>query len=238
VRVAALYDVHGNLPALEAVLDDVEHASVDAVVCGGDLVAGPFPAEVLDRLAARPSVRYLRGNADRSVLERDDASPEALWCAERLGRDRLEAIASWPTTVRLTVDGLGPVLFCHATPRSDESLFTRITPEADVLELFGPVETDLVVCGHTHVQFDRTLPGGLRIVNAGSVGMPYEGRPGAFWALLGPDVELRRTEYDVDAAVASIRAGGSPAAGRVVEWLSDSYDPEEVTAYWESRRGA
>jgi predicted phosphodiesterase len=238
VRVAALYDIHGNLPALEAVLEEVESEPVAAIVCGGDLVAGPFPAEVFDRLAALSSVRYLRGNADRSVLEPDEEPPEAPWCAERLGCHRLDAIAAWPGTVRMDVAGLGRVLFCHATPGSDEPIFTRITPEDAVGELLGPVDADVVVCGHTHIQFDRRLPNGLRVVNAGSVGMPYEGRPGAFWALLGPDVEFRRTGYDIEEAATSIRAVGYPAAERRIEWLTEPPDPEEVTAYWESQRGA
>jgi putative phosphoesterase len=238
VRVAALYDIHGNLPALEAVLEEVERESVDAIVSGGDVVSGPFPAEVFDRLTAVPPVYYVRGNADRSVLTGAEAELEAAWCAERLGHERLEMVAAWPPTVSLDIAGLGRVLFCHATPQSDELIFTRITPDDAVLDLLGPVDADLVVCGHTHVQFDRRLTDDLRIVNAGSVGMPYEGRSGGFWALLGPDVELRHTDYDVEQAVASIRAVGSPAAERLIEWLSEPYDPDEVTAYWESRRGS
>ena len=238
MRVAALYDVHGNLPALEAVLADVEQERVETIVSGGDLVLGPYPVEVFERLAALPCVRYVHGNADRSLLENRESSLEDAWCAERLGHARFDAIGSWPSTVELEIDGLGRVLFCHATPLSDEPIFTRITPAAEVVELFGSVDADLVVCGHTHIQFDRTVADGLRVVNAGSVGMPYEGRPGAFWALLGPGVELRRTEYDVAQAVTAIRGIESPASGRLVEWLLESPDPDEVTAYWESRRGA
>ena len=105
------------------------------------------------------------------------------------------------------------MLFCHAVPSSDDPIFTRITPDDDVVELVGRTDANVLVVGHTHVQFDRMLPTGLRVVNAGSVGMPYEGRRGAFWALLGPDVELRRPEYDVEAAAALVRES-APRARR------------------------
>ena len=111
----------------------------------------------------------------------------------------------------MDVDGLGPVLFCHGSPRSDEEILTRISSEERVAAACAGVEEALVVCGHTHVQFDREVAG-TRLVNAGSVGMPYEAEPGAYWALLGPDVELRRTAYDLEAAAAAIRATGFPGA--------------------------
>ena len=109
----------------------------------------------------------------------------------------------------------------------------------DVARLFETVDADVVVCGHTHIQYDRTLSDGLRIVNPGSVGMPYEGTHGAFWALLGPDVELRRTEYDVDAAVAAMRMRGAPdAEEQLIKPLLEPPDPEATSAYFESLRGA
>ena len=111
----------------------------------------------------------------------------------------------------MTVDGLGRVLFCHGSPRSDEEILTRISSEERVAAACAGVEEATVVCGHTHVQFDRDVAG-KRLVNAGSVGMPYEAQPGAYWALLGPDVELRRTAYDLEAAAAAIRATGFPGA--------------------------
>jgi putative phosphoesterase len=239
VRVATLADIHGNLPALEAVLAEVEREGVDGVVVCGDVVGGPFPTEVLDRLTALPKVHFLHGNADRFVVEGTDEYGQN-WAAERLrlGRERVAAIASWPTIVELEVDGLGRTLFCHAVPSADEPIFTRITPDEDVVALLGDVEADALVCGHTHVQFDRRLTTGLRVVNAGSVGMPYEGRPGAYWALLGPVVELRQTEYDTDAAVASIRAARADADEQLVGYLLEPPDPDETSAFFESQRGA
>lgn len=237
MRVAALSDIHGNLPALEVVLAEVEAEGLDAIVCGGDLVGGPFSAEVFDRLTSLPTVRFVRGNADRLVVEGVDEHGHD-WNTERLvlGDARIATIASWPLTVELDIDGLGPTIFCHAIPTADEPIFTRITPDEDVVELIGDVEANLLVCGHTHVQFDRQLPSGVRVVNAGSIGMPYEGRRGAFWALLGPDVELRHTEYDVEAAAATIRGLDSPTNDQLIGWLLDPPDPEETSAYFEGQR--
>ncbi len=126
---------------------------------------------------------------------------------------RRDSVAAWPLTLRARGRGLGRVLVCHSTPTSDDPIYTRITPEDDAArQLLGPVDADVLVCGHTHMQYDRTLTNGLRIVNPGSVGMPYEGKRGAFWALLGADVEFRRTEYDVEAAVAAIGATERPTS--------------------------
>jgi diadenosine tetraphosphatase ApaH/serine/threonine PP2A family protein phosphatase len=128
--------------------------------------------------------------------------------ARRLPADHLSALAEWPSTLRLEVSGLGPVLFCHATPRSDSEIFTLRTPEDRLRPLFEGTGAAVVVCGHTHMPFDRTV-GRVRVVNAGSVGMPF-GAPGASWALLGPDVTLRHTTYDVRVAAERLRATGYP----------------------------
>jgi len=238
VRVAALNDIEGNLAALEAVLAEAERAGVDAVVCGGDVVTGPFPAEVLDRLTSLADVRFLRGNLERLVLE-GAAEYGRDWNAERLrlGDARLAEIASWPLTVELEIDGLGRAVFCHAIPTADEPIFTRISPDDVVAALIGDVAADIVVCGHTHMQFDRILPSGLRAVNAGSVGAPFERPRGAYWALLGPAVELRRTDYDVDAAVASIRSAGAAFDEKLLGQLLEPPDRDETTARFEAARG-
>jgi putative phosphoesterase len=238
-RVAVVSDIHGNLPALEAVLGEIEAESVDAVMCCGDTLGGPFPVEVFERLAVLPDVRYVRGNADRFVLEGTDEFGED-WAAERerMGEERLAAAATWPLTQALEIDGLGRTLFFHAIPTADEPIFTKITPDEDVAQLIGDVDAHLAVVGHTHVQFDRTLANGLRIVNGGSVGMPYEGRPGAYWALLGPGVELRRTEYDVEAAVADMRANGAPRPEDQLRLLLEPPDPDEATSFFENQRAS
>jgi len=236
MRVAALNDIHGNVQALEAVLGDVEREGVDVIVVGGDVVSGHAPTETLDALEALGErVLFLRGNADRGVLEAEnDASS---WCLDQLGEARAARVAAWPQTVSVTVDGLGSVLFCHATPRSDEEVVTRITPEAQVAETLEGVDEALVVCGHTHIQYDRPI-GGRRLVCAGSVGWPYEGKPGAFWLLLGLDVSHRRTEYDVRGAVEAIRASGYPNRDDVTEFLLEPPDPDETSRFFEGLRGA
>lgn len=237
MRVAALSDIHGNLPALEAVLAVVEREEVDAIVVAGDSVSGPWPSEVFDLLVA-VGARIVRGNADRleEVMRHD--SHLGAWTADHLGAARLATVAEWPLTLELDVDGLGTVLVCHATPGSDEPIYTRITPDDEVVALLGPVAAPVLICGHTHMQYDRTLSNGLRLVNSGSVGMPYEGRRGAFWALLGPDVEFRHTEYDVEATVGSIRALGAPVEEQMLELLVNPLDSDTATAEFEKVRGA
>jgi predicted phosphodiesterase len=225
-RVAAIYDIHGNLPALEAVLDEIRGAHVDALVVGGDVVPGPMPREAIARLLALDTpVHFLRGNGDREVLARmrgieTGTVPAAFrnviqWNADQLPADYEAVLDCWPPTVRLSVAGAGNVLFCHGTPTSDTQIFTRLTPDERVLALLEGVSDPLIVCGHTHMQFDRHV-GSTRVVNAGSVGMPY-GEPGAYWLLLGEGVELRRTEYDLAAAARRLRGSACPQAEYFVE---------------------
>jgi predicted phosphodiesterase len=231
--LAALYDVHGNLPALEAVLGDVDRLGVDEIVCGGDLVAGPLPSECLALLRER-GARFLMGNADRFVLER---SGEDAWAHERLSEAERAEVAAWPASVELDVDGLGRVLFCHGSPRSDEEILTAATPDDVAAAAVAGADADVVVGGHTHQQYDRIV-GDVRLVNAGSVGLPYEGRPGAFWALFGPDVELRRSDYDVRRAADALEATGFPRLREyLVPSLLESISREEVTAQHERNAG-
>ncbi len=234
MRVAALADIHGNVHALDAVLADPRLAAADRIVVLGDVVAGTFPVETLDRLEALGDrVRILHGNADRIVLH--DEGEEPGWVRDLLGAERLEAVSSWPATFAVDVAGLGPVRCCHAVPDDDEKLLTRLTPEADFDAALAGIAERVVIGGHTHVQFDRQV-GDRRYVNAGSVGRPYEGRPGAYWALLGPDVELVRTEYDVEAAARAVLASGQPRRAEVAETLLQPPDADETTAYWEEAR--
>ena len=225
LRVAALYDIHGNLPALEAVLDEVAVARVDAIVVGGDVLPGPMPIECLDRLFdTRLATYFIHGNGESAALqilrgEVPEKVPEAFrpavqWSAERLPDEYRTAVAGWPPTLRLEIEGLGEVFFCHATARNDTELVTRLSPDARVLEVFPELKSSVAVCGHTHMQFDRTV-GSLRVVNAGSVGMPF-GEPGAHWLSLGPDVEFRRTSYDLEAAAAHLRTSAFPGVADFV----------------------
>lgn len=226
MSVAALYDIHGNLPALDAVLAEVERESVDAVVVGGDVASGPMPAETLERLRVRgDTVRFVRGNADRVLDFEGEPGPDLelwkrsrLWVAERLGEESLSFLNELPLDVVLDVDGLGAIRFCHGAPRSDVEAITRLTPDHRLRALLAGVEERVVVCGHTHVQFDRELDG-IRVVNAGSVGAPYEAEPGAYWLLLGEEIEARRTPYDVDEALRRILATGFPRAEDFVREL-------------------
>jgi putative phosphoesterase len=187
--VATLYDIHGNLEALEAVLAEVPQDAT--IVVGGDVCAGgSHPSETLERLRGLGDrVLWLRGNADRELKPGEPglAPPGVLDpTREALTGEQIEFLYANPPTVRI-----GRTLYCHATPRNDLDIFTARTPEEQIAFIFEDVDADVVVCGHTHVQFDRTIAG-RRVVNSGSVGSPYEDEPGAYWTL---DLEPRRTEY-------------------------------------------
>ena len=216
-----LDDIHGNLPALEAVLDEIRAARVDRIVVGGDVLPGPMPHETIARLLALDiPVQFIHGNGDRVVRAQMNGQepaevPEQFrdiirWTAAQLSREDEQLVAAWPLTLRVQIPPLGDVLFCHATPRNDVEIFTRLTPEERLRPIFDAVNAPLVVCGHTHMQFDRRV-GTTRVVNAGSVGMPFQDA-GAYWLLLGPDVQLRRTTYDLEKAAAMVRRTSYPQA--------------------------
>jgi predicted phosphodiesterase len=234
MKVAALYDIHGNLPALEAVLAEVPDDA--AIVSGGDLFSGPMPSETLGRIRDLGSrVSFIRGNADRDLgpyEERWRARYE--WMLAQVKPNEWALAENWPPTLTLEIDGLGQTLFCHGTPRSDLEAITAITSAERLREILADVAQPTVVCGHTHHQFDRRIDG-TRVVNAGSVGMPYEGRPGAYWALLGPDVEFRRTEYDLEAAADAIRATSYPEPEERIELLTSPHTAEEAADVLEQR---
>jgi predicted phosphodiesterase len=232
MRVAALYDIHGNLPALDAVLEDVREANVDQIVVGGDVVPGPMPLETLRRLLDLDlPARFIHGNGELAILAQMAATrtrsvtywgttsgvrpPDSIvetyrWTAAKLGPEFEPVLARWPKTLKFEIDGLGQVLFCHSTPRSETEVFTRLTPEDRLLPVFEGLQAPIVVCGHTHMQFDRRI-GKTRVVNAGSVGMPF-GEPGAYWLLLGPDIQLRHTVYDLAKAAERIGTTSYPGA--------------------------
>jgi predicted phosphodiesterase len=232
MRVAALYDIHANLPALEAVLAEVRAEQVDLVVIGGDVVPGPMTRATLSEvLHLDIPTRFIHGNGELAVLAQINAPdpgavtywgttggaelPESFreilrWTARQVRPDYTRVLASWPKTIRLDVPGLGEVLFCHGTPQSETDAFTRLTPEDALAPVFAGVDAAVVVCGHTHMQFDRKI-GATRVVNAGSVGMPF-GRTGADWLMLGPDVQLRHTAYDLSLAAERVRETSYPLA--------------------------
>lgn len=221
MRVAAVYDIHGNLPALEAVLKEVQAVAVDLVVVGGDILPGPMPRETLECLLNLDvPVKFIQGNCEIDALAEMNG-PGALrcpeqfreilrWSAQQLFPEYEQFVAGWPKTLRMEVGGLGAVLFCHATPRDDNEIFTRLTPDERLLPIFQKLDVVMVVCGHTHMQFDRMI-GNIRVVNAGSVGMPF-GEPGADWLLLDGDVQLKHTTYNLGEAAARIQQTNYPQA--------------------------
>jgi putative phosphoesterase len=206
VRIAALYDIHGNLPALDAVLAETERERVDLIVGVGDFVMGPMPRETLERLATLGDrARFIRGNAEREVLQRSRGALPAEDQDIRAGRP----------------------------PEVAAQLATRTTPEGRVRPALEGVSARTVVCGHTHVQYSRRV-GTIGLVNAGAVGMPYEGVPGAFWALLGPGVTLRRTAYDFEEAAQQISASAFPHARQFAERsILHPFDPDYATNTFE-----
>jgi predicted phosphodiesterase len=232
--VAVVSDVHGNAVALEAVLAEVRSEAPDIVVFGGDLTWGPMPRETLDLVAELdvPAV-FVRGNAERSLLEsQDEPSERARWMRRQHTLGDLAFLATFVENVAFDIAGLGPTRFCHGSPRSDEELVTPRTPEVRIREMTASISEGVLVTAHTHLQFDRRVAG-IRSVNAGSVGMPYEDRRGAFWALLGPDVDFRRTEYSLDRAVEAYRATDDPLNDQMIEILLTPPTRDEVIEHAE-----
>jgi putative phosphoesterase len=236
-RVAVVSDVHTNVAALTAVLADIDAADVDLVVSCGDLTWGSHPDQtiaLMRGLGAR--ALFIRGNGERAVLEisggrRTAGSPREAWVPARHSGSSLEFVAAIPFSVVIEITGLGPVRFCHGSPRSDTELVTPATPGERFAELCAGVDEQVLVTGHTHLQFDRRVAG-RRSVNPGSVGLPYhEGEPGtAYWALLGPDVTLRQTRYDVTAALEAGAGCGDPAAETIAGLLMSPPSPGQIMA--------
>ena len=236
MRVACLYDIHGNLPALEAVVADVRASRAERVVVGGDVLPGPMPRESLDLLYSLDiPTDFIVGNGDRAAREARRGAMDPLvpaffhdamnWTAAQLSDADDRAIEQWPLTLELSIEGIGRVFFCHATPRSDTEIFLKTTPDDKLRPIFDSLGVQLVVCGHTHMQFDRVV-GRTRIINAGSIGMPFQDA-GAYWAMLGPDVKLRRTAYDLSHAANLIRATTYPQAAQAA--ASIATPPAEQT---------
>ena len=233
-----LADVHGVLPALEAVLAEEDVLAADVIVLAGDIASGPQPVETLDLLTELGErAVWVRGNADRELVEMaqgafDREAPDAVspWAAEQLRADQVELLAGLPTTVTI-----GHTVFCHATPRDDEEMVLVDSPISRWATVFDglPADVHTIVCGHTHMPFARQVDRRL-VVNAGSVGMPY-GAPGPSWALLTPDgVQLRRAPLDAEKAAERIVAESAFPDRRawVDEYLLNTYsDTEALEAF-------
>lgn len=242
MKILALYDIHGNIEALDAVLADPSAADPDVVLVGGDVVPGPFGRRTLDRLEALATpVRWLRGNGEREVAEAavgrsisDLLAAIAPVSAAELGEQRSQALGELPLTIEL--DG---ILFCHASPRRDDEFLTRLSPPERWSAALAGVGTPLVVGGHTHQQDDRRV-GDVRFVNAGSVGLPYEGDDGAArWLWIADGVpELQRTTYDAVGAGKRLLEAGWPDAESTGASLIDPIEAITITRIFEDLASA
>jgi putative phosphoesterase len=242
MKILALYDIHGNPDALDAVLGDRRAHGADVVVVGGDAVPGALASEVLDRLdGLAVPVRWVRGNGEREVAAaaaRSGSGPDAEDLAARtaavsagaLGADRARALGELPLTQ--TLDG---VLFCHASPRRDDEMLTRLSSPERWSQAIAGIEAALVVGGHTHQQDDRVVDG-VRFINAGSVGLPYEGDGDARWLWIEDGVPaLCRTAYDHLAAGTRMRDTGYPDPGSIEAALIEPVKAGVVTRFFEEQ---
>ena len=215
----------------------------------GDVAAGPMPVETIERLMGLGAkARFIRGNADRELVAAYDQGPglpgdplnpgrqAVAWVASCLERPHRDFLATFEEYVIIEVTGIGQVVFCHCPPRSDEEIITVATPDPQLREMLAGVEQPLVVCGHTHMQFDRRVEM-IRVVNVGSVGVPYESTPGAYWLLLGARISPRCSDYDIHAAAGKIRGTGFPAAEGMLRHLINPVDPAAAVAFFERQAG-
>ena len=216
--LAVLYDIHGNLPALEIVLDEVETAGADRFLLGGDYgTPSPWPHETLDRLRALPNATWIRGNGERWLRELPEI-PEVIEVYKAfegtLADEEVDELYGLPEQAEL--DG---ILYVHGSPLSDVESFAP-SPQEDEERMLAGVHDRTIVFGHSHQQFRRPGPSGTELVNPGSVGMPLDGDVRAAWATWDGDFAFRRTEYDVERAAAAFRAMGGEfgefAANRIL----------------------
>jgi predicted phosphodiesterase len=221
MRIAVVCDIHGNLPALEAVLHDIYEYGAEFIVVVGDVVAGPLPGETLTLLQSITiPTRFILGNAESDVLRylagkdfiglSERANAEARWVANHLSDEHKQFLSSWTPTLSLNIEMWGELLFCHGTPRCDMEIFTELTPIEHLTSIFSNLTASLVICGYTHMQFDRVV-GKVRIINAGSVGMSF-GRTGADWLLIDTNIYFKHTDYDIPDAAERIRGSNYPQA--------------------------
>jgi predicted phosphodiesterase len=234
-KVAVVSDVHTNVAALTAVLAEIEREAPDLVVSCGDLTWGSQPDETIALMRALGDrVLFVRGNGERAVLQisagsREAETPREQWVPAQHSAESVAFVATIPFSLVIDITGLGPMRFCHGSPRADTEIVTPGTPAERFAELSADIDEQLLVTGHTHIQFDRRVAG-RRSVNPGSVGLPYHlGEPGtAYWAMLGPDVSLRKTRYDVAPAVVIGNELGDPGADRIRDLLLTPPTPAEL----------
>jgi putative phosphoesterase len=232
-RVAVIADIHGNAPALRAVLDEINREDVDLVVSLGDATWGCQPEEtrILLESGGRPAI-FVAGNGERALRELREGrvgNARECWMRDQHSAATYAFLDTFVESAVIRVAGLGAVRFCHGSPRSDIELVTSETPPERMRALLHGVPEHVLLTGHTHLQFDRQVVG-IRSINPGSVGMPYHELRGAFWAVLGHDVELRRTEYDLQDTVHAYQASGDPLTKEMIETLLSPPTPAEVTA--------
>ncbi len=238
---AALYDIHGNLPALREVLREVRRQSVDAIVIGGDVVLGPMSGACLELLqSCEVPPYYIKGNCEMEVVDyangiRNTKLPEQVlesirWTAQELSAAQLQMIDSWPWQCTLKTE-VGDILFCHATPRSAKENFTSLSGKEKLMEIFGSLDHQRIICGHTHVQFEIRVTG-TQVSNAGSVGMP-SGTAEAQWLLIDDQVRFMQTGYDLEAAARTILGSGYPGSEEFVQsYLRSSQDVSKLLDYY------
>jgi putative phosphoesterase len=234
-RVAVISDVHGNAVALAAVLEAARAAEPDLYVFGGDLTWGSLVEETVSLVEPlADDAVFVRGNAERALADGDRSTERAQWMQERHASERPQALlARHRESAVVEIGGLGAVRFCHGSPRTDEELITDETPAERFRALMSGVGEKTLVSAHTHLQFDRRVDA-FRSVNPGSVGMAYGSAPGfACWALLGPDVELMRTPFDVDETARRYRASGDPLAETMVGYLESPPTRDEIVEHAE-----
>ncbi|HEV2527338.1 MAG TPA: metallophosphoesterase family protein [Thermomicrobiales bacterium] len=223
---AILADLHGNVVALDAILDECAAEGIDRFILPGDLAWGPDTRAVVEKIVALGDrAIVVRGNADREVadpetLDVPDLVASTEWCSARLTHAQREWLRALPLTAVLEVGGLGEVLICHGTPDSDTGrLRPDIEPDSAEPILAGVIQP-VVICGHSHVRFDLVI-GRHRVVNPGSVGLHY-GQPDAQWATIGPDgVRMRTTAYDLEAVATAVERSGNPDADRFAAFFRD-----------------
>jgi putative phosphoesterase len=230
-------DIHGNAPALAAILAEIDRVDVDLIVSLGDATWGGQPEETRTLLESirRPAI-FISGNGERALRElregREGNDRES-WMRDHHSPATYAFLETFVESAVISVEGLGPVRFCHGSPRSDIELITAETPAKRMRALMHGVPERVLLTGHTHLQFDRQVAG-IRSINPGSVGIPYHELRGAFWAILGPDVALKRTDYDLQDAVRAYQASGDPLTKEMIEVLLSPPSAAEVTAYAES----